>query len=113
MGAHGGGRPIAGYVKAFCAWFSSIGELCDDDLILGMAHDLTDAELRDELLAVRGIGGETADDILYRTLCESELADNGITDLPMTQLPSTSPANAAAKLSRLVDEYSRIVQSSR
>ncbi len=57
-------RTKAGYVKAFCAWFSSIGELRDDDLIPDMVHDRTDAELRDELLAVRGIGGETADDIL-------------------------------------------------
>lgn len=42
---------------------------------------------------------------LYRRLCEPRLQAAGLTDLPMTQLPSTSPANAAMRLPRLVKAY--------
>lgn len=41
---------------------------------------------------------------LYRRLCEPMLRGAGI-DLPMTQLPSTSPANAAMRLDDLIDRY--------
>lgn len=42
---------------------------------------------------------------LYRRLCEPRLQEAGLVGLPMTQLPSTSPANAAMRLPRLVEAY--------
>lgn len=42
---------------------------------------------------------------LYRRLCEPRLQAAVLTDLSMTQLPSTSPANAAMRLPRLVEAY--------
>ncbi|RSX58150.1 DNA-deoxyinosine glycosylase [Bifidobacterium samirii] len=41
---------------------------------------------------------------LYRRLIEPRLTEAGIT-VPMTQLPSTSPANAAMSFDRLLDAY--------
>ncbi|WP_169172507.1 DNA-deoxyinosine glycosylase [Bifidobacterium oedipodis] len=42
---------------------------------------------------------------LYRKLCMPALAAAGFRELPMDVLPSTSPANAAMCLNRLVDAY--------
>ena len=67
-------RTKTGYLKTFCSWFAEVqassgNRMCSgtsdyDDRIPKLVADRTDAELRDELLALRGIGGETADDLM-------------------------------------------------
>ena len=42
---------------------------------------------------------------LYRRLCLPLLRTRGLGDVPMTRLPSTSPANAGTGLPELVDAY--------
>ena len=42
---------------------------------------------------------------LYRKLCMPALGEAGYGDLPMTMLPSTSPANAAKRLDDLTAAY--------
>lgn len=88
-------RLKAQYLKAFCAWFSDLcpeGKLPDDDAVPGLVGDRDDATLRAELLAIRGVGGETADDILLYVFDRPAfIADRyarrmaetmGVTDLP-------------------------------
>lgn len=54
------------YLRAFCTWFAALclGGVPADDSVPDLVADRTDAALRDELLSIRGIGPETADDIL-------------------------------------------------
>ena len=55
------------YLKAFCTWFVGLfgsDAMPSDEEIPDLVADRADARLRDELLALRGIGGETADDIM-------------------------------------------------
>ena len=42
---------------------------------------------------------------LYRRLCVPILRSHGLDDVPMTRLPSTSPANASVSLPRLIEAY--------
>lgn len=97
-------RLKAQYLKAFCAWFA---ELCErnhvgqsgttpppDEMIPALVTDRDDHALRQELLAIRGIGGETADDILLYVFDRPAfIADRyarrmietmGVIDLPKT-----------------------------
>lgn len=53
-------------------------------------------------------GGKAAQ--LYHRLCEPHLVENGIT-VPMTPLPSTSPANARMRLPDLTAAYQVVVQA--
>ena len=60
-------RAKTSYLKAFCAWFAGLLDsdvMPSDDEIPGLVADSSDTELRAQLLALRGIGGETADDLL-------------------------------------------------
>ena len=102
-------RLKAQYLKAFCEWFAglcgtaaeedaampaagSARTLPPDDAVPALVAERTDAALRDELLALRGIGGETADDILLYVFDRPAfVADRyarrmaetmGVTDLP-------------------------------
>ena len=67
------------------------------------ANDLTSIITRSHISHVFVTGGKAAQ--LYRRLCVPQLASSGLTDLPMTQLPSTSPANAAVGLDQLIEKY--------
>lgn len=67
-------RTKIGYLKTFCSWFvelqASSGKRMQfnmpdcDDFVPRLVAGRSDAELRSELLALRGIGGETADDLM-------------------------------------------------
>ena len=48
---------------------------------------------------------------LYRRLCVPALARSGCRRPAMTQLPSTSPANAGMRLSDLIDAYTVVAQA--
>lgn len=48
---------------------------------------------------------------LYHKLCLPSLQARGLGDMPMTRLPSTSPANAGTGLSELVDAYRAVAQA--
>ncbi len=85
-------RMKASYLRSFCEWFHNLGQCDNDDAVPTLVDGQTDTQVRDELLDIRGIGGETADDILLyvfdrptfiadryaRRLCETL----GVTDLP-------------------------------
>ena len=88
-------RTKTGYLKAFCVWFSRLLEddtVPSDDVFPYLVANRSDAELRAELLALRGIGGETADDLLLYVFDRPAfIADRyarrlletlGVTDLP-------------------------------
>lgn len=84
-------RSKSGYLKAFCTWFAELGPGADGE-VPTLVADRDDARLRGELLAIRGVGGETADDLMLyvfdrpafiadryaRRVCETL----GVTDLP-------------------------------
>ena len=69
-------------------------------------NDLASIILRSHITHVFVTGAKAAQ--LYRRLCQPRLEAAGLADLPMIQLPSTSPANAAASLPRLVEAYRAI-----
>lgn len=48
---------------------------------------------------------------LYRTLCAPALEAAGFADLPMTRLPSTSPANAGIGLPALIEAYGCVARA--
>ena len=48
---------------------------------------------------------------LYRTLCAPALEAAGFADLPMTRLPSTSPANAGIGLPALIEVYGCVARA--
>lgn len=57
-------RQKAVYLRAFCQWFLNLGEWSHDDDIPALVREVDDETLRRELLSIRGVGGETADDLL-------------------------------------------------
>lgn len=60
-------RTKAGYLQSFCTWLLQVCEdqdCLDDDRLRRCVDDRTDDELRAELLSIRGIGGETSDDLM-------------------------------------------------
>ena len=57
-------RQKAVYLRAFCQWFLDLGEWSHDDDIPALVREVDDETLRRELLSIRGVGGETADDLL-------------------------------------------------
>lgn len=57
-------RQKAVYLRAFCQWFLDLGEWSHDDDIPALVREVDGETLRRELLSIRGVGGETADDLL-------------------------------------------------
>ena len=87
-------RLKATYLRAFCQWFLDLGEWKGDGDIPSLVRELDDDALRRELLAIRGVGGETADDLLLYVFDRPAfIADRyarrmfetlGVTDLPQS-----------------------------
>ena len=81
-------RQKAVYLRAFCQWFLDLGEWSHDDDIPALVREVDDETLRRELLSIRGVGGETADDLLLYVFDRPAfIADRmfetlGVDDLP-------------------------------
>lgn len=72
-------------------------------------NDLSPIIMRSKIAHVFTTGAKAAQ--LYRKLCVPLLRAHGLDGMPMTQLPSTSPANAKADLSGLVEAYGCVARS--
>ncbi|MBT1166835.1 DNA-deoxyinosine glycosylase [Bifidobacterium simiarum] len=71
-----------------------------------VANDLASVIRPSEIRHVFTTGAKAAQ--LYRRLCLPQLTEAGF-DLPMTALPSTSPANARMRLPQLIEAYRPIL----
>ena len=69
-------------------------------------NDLSPIIMRSKIAHVFTTGAKAAQ--LYRKLCVPLLRAHGLDGMPMTQLPSTSPANAAWQMDRLASEWGQI-----
>ncbi|NEG96534.1 DNA-deoxyinosine glycosylase [Bifidobacterium primatium] len=78
----------------------------DSSIRNAVPNDLAPIIRASRITHVFTTGGKAAQ--LYRRLCAPQLAAAGI-DIPMTPLPSTSPANARMRLPQLVEAYRRIL----
>ena len=74
-----------------------------------MPNDLSPIIMRSKIAHVFTTGAKAAQ--LYRKLCVPLLRAHGLDGMPMTQLPSTSPANAKADLPGLVEAYGCVARS--
>lgn len=72
-------------------------------------NDLSPIIMRSKIAHVFTTGAKAAQ--LYRKLCVPLLRAHGLDGMPMTQLPSTSPANAKADLPGLVEAYGCVARS--
>lgn len=72
-------------------------------------NDLSPIIMRSKIAHVFTTGAKAAQ--LYRKLCVPLLRAHGLDGMPMTQLPSTSPANAKADLPGLVEAYRCVARS--
>ena len=72
-------------------------------------NDLSPIIMRSKIAHVFTTGAKAAQ--LYRKLCVPLLRAHGLDGMPMTQLPSTSPANVKADLPGLVEAYGCVARS--
>ncbi|MFY1810390.1 DNA-deoxyinosine glycosylase [Bifidobacterium adolescentis] len=72
-------------------------------------NDLSPIIMRSKIAHVFTTGAKAAQ--LYRKPCVPLLRAHGLDGMPMTQLPSTSPANVKADLPGLVEAYGCVARS--
>lgn len=99
------------YLKAFCEWFDGLGTWTHDERIPGLVDGVADEALRRDLLSIRGVGGETADDILLYvfdrpTFVADRYARRMFETLGVAGLPKTYEGFRSRVMARLrLDEW--------
>lgn len=73
-----------------------------------MPNDFSEMLQQSQICHIFTTGAKAAQ--LYRRLCVPLLQAHGLDDMPMTRLPSTSPANAGTRMPKLVEEYDHVAQ---